>query len=119
MPNKLPQWQDAFLERNQLPRLYLDYAQKWFTPLAEALVVHHDGANRPVLLAVNGCQGSGKTTVCDYLRSLLMSEFGRRVVSLSLDDFYLSRLERQDLARSVHPLLATRGVPGTHDMALL
>lgn len=40
-------------------------------------------------------------------------------VALSLDDFYLTLAERQALAASVHPLLATRGVPGTHDMDLL
>ena len=38
---------------------------------------------------------------------------------LSLDDFYLGRRDRAALARDVHPLLATRGVPGTHDLALL
>jgi D-glycerate 3-kinase len=39
-------------------------------------------------------------------------------VQLSLDDFYLTRAERKHLAGSVHPLLETRGVPGTHDVAL-
>jgi D-glycerate 3-kinase len=37
---------------------------------------------------------------------------------LSLDDLYHTRAERQRLARAVHPLLITRGVPGTHDVAL-
>jgi D-glycerate 3-kinase len=37
---------------------------------------------------------------------------------LSLDDFYLTRAERTTLGRTVHPLLETRGVPGTHDLAL-
>jgi D-glycerate 3-kinase len=37
---------------------------------------------------------------------------------LSLDDFYLTRGERAALGRTVHPLFETRGVPGTHDLAL-
>lgn len=37
---------------------------------------------------------------------------------LSLDDLYLTRDQRRQLARDVHPLLATRGPPGTHDVAL-
>ncbi len=37
---------------------------------------------------------------------------------LSLDDLYLTRAERAALARDIHPLLATRGPPGTHDVAL-
>lgn len=118
MPVQLPRWQEAFLQRNQLPRTYLSYAQQWFEPLAEALAAHQNGAGRPLLVVVNGSQGSGKSTVCDYLRSLL-ADRGRRVVSLSLDDFYLTRSQRAELASTVHPLLATRGVPGTHDMVLL
>ena len=76
-------------------------------------------AGRPLLVALNGAQGSGKTTVSDYLCTSLFEEHGLNAVALSLDDFYLSRVERQTLAASVHPLLATRGVPGTHDMGLL
>jgi hypothetical protein len=37
---------------------------------------------------------------------------------LSLDDLYRTRAERQAMARQVHPLFATRGVPGTHDVDL-
>jgi D-glycerate 3-kinase len=36
----------------------------------------------------------------------------------SLDDVYLTRAEREGLARDVHPLLITRGAPGTHDLGL-
>jgi D-glycerate 3-kinase len=39
-------------------------------------------------------------------------------VIVSIDDFYLVKSARQQLARDVHPLLVTRGVPGTHDLAL-
>ena len=38
---------------------------------------------------------------------------------MSLDDFYFTGEKRQELSRDIHPLLATRGVPGTHDMAML
>lgn len=115
----LPRWQQAFLRRHVLPETYLPYALKWFAPLAASIAMHHVGAGRPVLVALNGSQGSGKTTVCDYLRSDLEENHALRVVSLSLDDFYLTRAEREGLAGTVHPLLATRGVPGTHDMGLL
>ena len=119
MPHGLSQWQKDFLDRHQLQRPYLTHAQKWYSPLADSLAAHQSGANRPILVAVNGSQGSGKTTVCDYLRGALEADYGLAVLSLSLDDFYLTREQRLDLSHSVHPLLATRGVPGTHDMALL
>lgn len=119
MTKSLPQWQTGFLERHRLPPDYLEHAQFWFDPVAGALALHQKSACQPILLAVNGCQGSGKTTLCDYLRAALEAEYGLQVVSLSLDDFYFTRDQRRQLATEVHPLLATRGVPGTHDMALL
>ena len=38
---------------------------------------------------------------------------------LSIDDYYLSKKNRYQLASQVHPLLLTRGVPGTHDIKKL
>lgn len=119
MPEPLPDWQNAFLEQHQLPLNFLESALKWFAPVAALIAEHQVGAGRPILVAVNGSQGSGKTTLCDYLASCLENEHGLAAVSLSLDDFYLTRAQRQRLAAEVHPLLATRGVPGTHDMDLL
>ena len=114
-----PEWQSALLTRHGLGPDYLDSAREWFTPVVRAIAAHHYGANRPILVGVNGSQGSGKTTLADYLCSALAHEHGLASVSLSLDDVYLPRADRQRLAGEVHPLLATRGVPGTHDIPLL
>jgi len=72
----------------------------------------------PRMLGVSGLQGSGKSTVAAAMVRLAR-ERGVRAVSLSLDDFYLGHDARVALGREVHPLLATRGVPGTHDFHLL
>lgn len=74
-------------------------------------------AGEPVVLGISGGQGAGKTTLAALLVQAL-SLRGRRGVTLSIDDFYLPRRDRHALAKTVHPLLATRGVPGTHDVAL-
>lgn len=66
----------------------------------------------PVLIGIAGAQGSGKTTLARAAADRL------RGVALSLDDVYLTRAERAALARSIHPLLAVRGPPGTHDLDL-
>lgn len=87
-----------------------------YLPLA-AWVLRQKG-ERPLLLGINGSQGSGKSTLCDFLRLILEQCHGQRVAVLSVDDLYLTRAERQALAREVHPLLITRGVPGTHDVEL-
>lgn len=74
--------------------------------------------NRPALVGVSGLQGSGKSTLARQLAAAARVR-GIACIVLSLDDFYLGRRERQHLARRVHPLLATRGAPGTHDLGLL
>ena len=69
--------------------------------------------DRAPLIAIVGAQGSGKTT----LAREAAERFG--AVQISLDDVYLTRAEREALAREVHPLFATRGPPGTHDLTLV
>jgi D-glycerate 3-kinase len=68
----------------------------------------------PKVIAIAGSQGSGKSTLARILAQALNAA-GRTAESVSLDDFYLTRQQRVDLAARVHPLLRTRGVPGTHD----
>ena len=70
------------------------------------------------LVGLSGLQGSGKST---FARQVADAARVRGIPTevLALDDFYLGRAERRKLARTIHPLLATRGVPGTHDLALL
>lgn len=74
-------------------------------------------ARSPVVFGICGAQGSGKSTLAGQLARELRDK-GMAVAALSLDDLYLTRAEREALARDVHPLLRTRGVPGTHDVAL-
>lgn len=69
------------------------------------------------VLGICGAQGSGKTTVAKAVLQRC-GERGYPAAALSLDDLYLPKAERERLAREIHPLLRTRGVPGTHDLAL-
>ena len=71
----------------------------------------------PVIIGLCGAQGSGKSTLAEAMRRALVAS-GVTTAILSLDDLYLTRAERLALAPDVHPLFATRGVPGTHDIAL-
>jgi len=67
------------------------------------------------VLGLCGPQGSGKSTAADAA-AVLLAERGLRAAVLALDDLYLGRAERQALAARIHPLLVTRGPPGTHDV---
>ena len=68
-------------------------------------------------VGIGGGQGAGKSTLGRLL--VQAGELsGLSTCVLSIDDFYLPRADRLALAQEVHPLLATRGPPGTHDIAL-
>ena len=90
-----------------------DFVAHW---LDRALAVPRT-RGRPPLFAIAGLQGTGKSTLAAQMQAL-GAQRGLRVVVLSIDDFYLTRRERLALGRRVHPLLATRGPPGTHDVGL-
>lgn len=74
-------------------------------------------ASCPVI-GINGAQGSGKSTASRFIQEHLAAAEGLRSAVMSLDDFYLPRASRLALSTEVHSLLATRGVPGTHDVLL-
>ena len=69
------------------------------------------------MLGLCGAQGSGKSTLADRLEARLAQQ-GLRTAILSLDDLYLPPDARMTMAREIHPLFRTRGVPGTHDVPL-
>jgi len=71
----------------------------------------------PAVIGLCGAQGSGKSTLAAAMQRALIAD-GAHAAVLSIDDLYLTGAKRLALAQSVHPLLATRGVPGTHDIGL-
>lgn len=107
-----------FIAREKLPPDYAATAEQWFIPLAEEVLRLVSGAGRAPIVGISGCQGSGKSTLAALLVLLMKEMMGLRAIDLSIDDFYLSRAARQSLSQQIHPLLATRGVPGTHDVPL-
>lgn len=91
-------------------------AQHWPPDLVDR-VLADALAHRARVLGISGLQGTGKSTLAVQLVEAAAMQ-GIRAATLSLDDLYLDRDARSVLAREVHPLLATRGPPGTHDVAL-
>jgi len=95
------------------------HARKYFVPIADWLISEQAKSSEATLvIGIYGAQGSGKSTLADLLARYLRLSKATSVVSISIDDFYLTREERLRLSRAVHPLLATRGPPGTHDVVL-
>jgi len=74
---------------------------------------------RPYFVGLAGGQGTGKTTISSLIRIILTKYFKLNVFRISIDDFYKTRKERKNLSKRVHPMLLTRGVPGTHDINMM
>ena len=74
---------------------------------------------QPYFVGLAGGQGTGKTTISSLLEIILRKYFKLNVFKISIDDFYRTREERFNLSKKVHPLLMTRGVPGTHDIKIM
>jgi len=106
----------AFIEKNHLPEEFTLTVKKYYKPLADQIFNQFKKSDDAYFVGINGCQGSGKSTLTDFLAEYLITEYNLNVVVMSLDDFYLTREKRNQLANDIHPLLATRGVPGTHDV---
>ncbi|HEY2750492.1 kinase [Phenylobacterium sp.] len=109
---------ERFISEEGLPEAFRRTAELVCEPLAARAQRRRIDRKRCAVIGLCGAQGSGKTTVARYAARLL-EERGLRAVALSLDDFYLTRDARERLAKEVHPLLAVRGPPGTHDVGMV
>lgn len=106
-------------------RVYQYYLPVYFWILRE-LDIHQDAVHarghkpRPLILGFCCPQGGGKTTMTTFIETLLR-HMGRTVQIASLDDFYVTNKEQRDIAGKLpdNRLLQYRGMPGTHDLALL
>ena len=107
----------ALIKQLQLPDSFFDIVRDVYLPLSR--IIMQRKKQQPLLVSINGAQGTGKSTMTTFLRRIIESDMRCHVADLSLDDFYSIRENRMSLAKNVHPLFATRGVPGTHDVALI
>ena len=90
------------------------YINQYIVPIIKNI---NDSKNSKFIIA--GSQGSGKSTLTAVLKLVLEKFYKKKVMLLSIDDYYLSKNKRQELSKKIHPLLITRGVPGTHNIAAL
>ncbi len=102
-----------------LPSKFENWVDQYFTPLAKDIAQRHNKKpNTAYVLGIQGTQGSGKSTVAEFIKCLLVEQYHFNCVVVSIDDFYLTLDQRIELSHTIHPLLKTRGVPGSHDVPL-
>ena len=113
------QFLETFIQQEGLNDIFRRNVTEYFNAYAHRLAQLAEASSRPIIVGLNGAQGSGKSTLSQYLSQMMPMQLGVDCHVLSIDDFYLSKAKRKKLAASVHPLLAIRGVPGTHDVPRL
>ena len=101
----------------RLPDQFLQVVREIYLPLSDMLLGKLP--QHTLFVSINGAQGTGKSTLTSFLKLILETQLNAPVAAFSLDDFYATHQQRQQLGRDIHPLLQTRGVPGTHDLELM
>lgn len=108
---------EQIITQERLPPEFAQTAHDYYLPLSDFIAKRRRSSAGTLMVGVNGAQGTGKSTLSLLLKRLLQAQQLECVV-ISIDDLYLTRDERTRLSQDVHPLLQTRGVPGTHDLNL-
>lgn len=108
---------EQIITQERLPPKFAETAHDFYLPLSNYIAKRCHSSSDTLIVGVNGAQGTGKSTLSLVLKQLLQARQLECVV-ISIDDLYLTRKERARLVEEVHPLLKTRGVPGTHDLKL-
>ncbi|WP_226644490.1 phosphoribulokinase [Microbulbifer variabilis] len=107
---------DSFIQQHRLPSEFYREIEAYYLPLALWLAERHR-VGQTLIVGISGGQGTGKSTLSDFICRILTKQ-GLNSCTFSLDDIYLTCSQRRQLSQEVHPLLYTRGVPGTHDVQL-
>ena len=84
-----------------------------YLPMARWLLNKLDDS-QPLIIGINGAQGSGKSTLAGLLQLIFEQGYGLNIAKLSIDDLYLGKKSRQQLADTIHPLLKTREIGRAH-----
>jgi D-glycerate 3-kinase len=117
IPSHISQQCQHLIESLRLPENFIDVVENIYFPLAVKLM--NSKQQGPLMICINGAQGTGKSTLTQFIKVILGALSTKSAAAFSIDDFYLTRSQRQQLAKKIHPLFMTRGVPGTHDIDLM
>ena len=93
--------------------------KNYYIPMSFWIENKYKEKGKTLFLGFSGGQGAGKTTVTKILQIILKKFFKREICVSSIDDFYKTLEDRNKMSFKIHPLLKTRGVPGTHDTILI
>ncbi len=91
----------------------------FYLPICDKIYQDYKKNKKIKIIGLTGGQGAGKSTITQVLKLILEIKYSLRVAYFSIDDFYKTLNERNNLAKNINKLFKTRGVPGTHDTNLI
>ncbi len=91
----------------------------FYLPLSKWIYSIYQKDKKTKIIGLSGGQGAGKSTITSILKLIFKKKYSLDLCVFSIDDFYKTKSERIRMSKEIHPLFATRGVPGTHDIKLL
>ena len=109
---------NTFIQKNLKQLTNKTFSKKYISQYITPVITNiNTSKNNKFIIA--GSQGAGKSTLTKIFKLALEKIYKKKVMLLSIDDYYLSKKKRLDLSKKIHPLLITRGVPGTHNIEVL
>ena len=97
----------------------LGQLKNFYLPVCEKIYQDYNKNKKIKIIGLTGGQGAGKSTITQIIKLILNYKYNLKVAYFSIDDFYKTLRERNNLSKNIHKLFKTRGVPGTHDTKLL
>ena len=109
---------NTFIQQNLKKLTNKNFSKKYISQFIIPIInkINNSKDNKFIIA---GSQGAGKSTLAKIFKLVLEDAYKKKVMLLSIDDYYLSKNKRNKLSKNIHPLLITRGVPGTHDIVAL
>ena len=109
---------NTFIQENLKKLTNKNFSKKYISQFIIPIInkINNSKDNKFIIA---GSQGAGKSTLAKIFKLVLEKAYKKKVMLLSIDDYYLSKNKRKKLSKNIHPLLITRGVPGTHDIVAL
>jgi len=81
-----------FIKKHKLPDDFKHLVDEFYQPLAQYIFTKYRRNKTPFFVGINGCQGSGKSTLSAYISQYLSSSHSLNVVVMSLDDFIFLKM---------------------------
>ena len=97
----------------------LKQLNKFYLPISKMIKDEYIKKKKTKVIGLTGGQGTGKSTISKILKIILKEAYKLETVIFSIDDFYKTLQEREEMSKKINSLFLTRGVPGTHDTQML